>query len=267
MTKITDELELLNREAALASQVLGAGLTSLRKYNFAEKGYFYNGMFSITIGLERVLKLILIYDYRLSNTGKFPNDGYLKKMGHKIEDLVGWARSINQSQKLGVDESCFDDDLIAKVIKFLTDFAGKSRYYNLDTLSGTGQKANEPLARWDNEICTVILKRHFEMSLKKARMLGIGETIKDIASVHHSHEDGSIIDTTTDLAIQSVPIEDKQKYSLFYVYQLVRFVVKVFIELELRQKTETSLRDFFVLYHLSDKSQILRRRIWDPYRP
>jgi hypothetical protein len=69
--KITNINELLNREAALSAQLLGNGLTSIRKYDFSSKGIFYSGMFSISIGLERILKIILVLDYQIKNS-KFP---------------------------------------------------------------------------------------------------------------------------------------------------------------------------------------------------
>lgn len=67
MTNITNQLELLGREAELASKTLGTGLTELRKYSFGGFGYFYSGMFSLVIGLERVAKLTLLSNYYISN--------------------------------------------------------------------------------------------------------------------------------------------------------------------------------------------------------
>jgi len=63
MSNLTDVQELLGREAELAATTVGVGLTELRKYDFATIGRFYSGIFSYTIGIERICKLVLLLDY------------------------------------------------------------------------------------------------------------------------------------------------------------------------------------------------------------
>ncbi|MBO9632302.1 MAG: hypothetical protein J7578_04240, partial [Chitinophagaceae bacterium] len=73
---------LLSKEAALSSMNLGVGLTFIRKYDFAKLGFIYQSFFSLSIGLERIMKLILLYEY-IYNHNSYPNFGYLKSKGHR----------------------------------------------------------------------------------------------------------------------------------------------------------------------------------------
>jgi hypothetical protein len=90
------ELALL-REASMASMSIGVGLTHIRRYDFTQPGYFYSGLFSMTTGIERLLKLILIYDHRLNHHGSFPSNRHLKgqfvKFCVKAGSLVPWPAS------------------------------------------------------------------------------------------------------------------------------------------------------------------------------
>ncbi len=83
----------LTREAAMSSMALGIGLTHIRKYNYVQQGYFYSAIYSYSTGLERLLKLILIYDYRLNNNNEFPNNKQIRACGHNLSVLVRIART------------------------------------------------------------------------------------------------------------------------------------------------------------------------------
>ena len=71
-TGITEkQFVLLSNEASLSAISLSQGLTFLRKADFVKKAYASHAFFSLSIGIERLIKLILIYEYRLSNNNKF----------------------------------------------------------------------------------------------------------------------------------------------------------------------------------------------------
>jgi hypothetical protein len=54
----TPQWRAFTREAAIAGQSIGAGLAALRKANYAATGLYSHAFFSLTIGLERMLKII-----------------------------------------------------------------------------------------------------------------------------------------------------------------------------------------------------------------
>ncbi len=135
-------------EGALASDALGHGLTALRSYDFADKGRFFSGMFALTIGLERLLKLVFLIS-KAEDSGRFPNNKELKDVGHDVGCLITLARSINEDKSLGADTTKVDDELCAAIIELFSRFAKYARYYNLDSMTGsTGSADEEPLAAW-----------------------------------------------------------------------------------------------------------------------
>lgn len=258
MNNIKDTEELLGREAELSAQLLGNGLSSIRKYSFAEIGYFYTGIFSVTIGLERLLKLIILFDYKQRNLN-YPNDTYLRERGHELGDLVKEAILINSTNNYGVDESVFEDSLSQVIIVFLKDFAKQSRYYNLNAASGKFQVGNEPLARWDQDVCIELMRRHFKLTEKKKAMF-VAQQLMVPAIITHTHEDGSSINDQDSYILSCIQINDKQRYSMLYIYRIIRFAVKLFREIEPFQ-----LWELFVIYEQTD-ARALQKNVWDPYK-
>jgi hypothetical protein len=100
---------------------------------------------------------------------------------------------------MDVADSFFDNDpLFQRLVSLLTDFAVQARYYNLDYLTGRKQAGMEPLVRWDKEICTEIVRRHYQpdqaqIAVKKE----LAELMEPFSWVQFTREDGSEINTLT----------------------------------------------------------------------
>ena len=69
----TDKERNLANEANLTASLLGNGLNALRKADLYHKGLYYQAFFSLSIGIERLLKIIIINEYRVNLIG-FLND-------------------------------------------------------------------------------------------------------------------------------------------------------------------------------------------------
>src|SRR5664279_585163 len=141
--------EHLLLESILAGTNIGIGLTAIRRYNFTDKGQFFAGMFGFTIGLERLLKLIVILDYAQTH-GAFPANAYLKdNFGHRLNDLFAAARRINELRGSPIDTASINDPLSATIVNVLSTFAKATRYYNLDVITGGARVTDqEPLQQW-----------------------------------------------------------------------------------------------------------------------
>ncbi len=267
---INSEL-LLTREASLAAMSLGVGLTHIGKYNYAETGFFYSGLFSITIGLERVLKLILIYDHRLKNNDNFPNNNLLKKHSHGLSDMLVEVKKICDQYNLLANKSDIETVLSQKIISFLTDFAKKSRYYNLDSLSGQIQVEHEPLKRWNDDICSEIIIKHYRITKKrKADFDFLTKIMNDPSisiSVKHTSDSGEPLNDYSSAMLEGDKIDTKQKYSRYYLYIIIRFACNVLKELEFKGNFYPCLREFFWLYMIKERSDILRKSSWNPHPP
>ena len=81
----------LNREAELAKRVTCSGLSALRKASPARPGVYYDAFFGISIGLERLAKLVWLVDECIARGGSFPSDRDLRVLGHNILALLGKA--------------------------------------------------------------------------------------------------------------------------------------------------------------------------------
>jgi len=116
----SEKERLLANEASLTSSLLGSGLNALRRADTYNKGLYYQAFFSLSIGIERLLKIIIINQYRCENEGTFPKDIKLKKLSHNLIDLC---------EHTGIS---FRNSLHIKIIEFLSSFSTKARYYNID---------------------------------------------------------------------------------------------------------------------------------------
>src|SRR5581483_8581050 len=125
------------REAELTKHLLAAGLGSLVKANHMETGLFSHAFFNLSVGLERLLKLIYIIDH-VGQQGDVPTDETMrKKFSHDLEKLHAEAMTIKA--RLAADDHSFkwaqpDPELTLRVIRVLAEFARTARYYNLDYL-------------------------------------------------------------------------------------------------------------------------------------
>ncbi|EFF7444771.1 hypothetical protein BWP76_003567 [Escherichia coli] len=73
-------------EVDFSRQLLGIGLTSLRKANFASRGLYFQALSSISLGLERLMKLCLMLDDYNKN-GKYTSRKKLRDYGHNLSKL------------------------------------------------------------------------------------------------------------------------------------------------------------------------------------
>lgn len=268
MSNLVDINQLIHRETHLCAQSLANGLNCIRKYDFSNVGLFYSGMFSVTIGFERLLKLILLLDYKIE-FNKYPGNQYLKSKGHEINKLIELCLVIARKHVVDINKLNFaeirEDELCTSIITFMTDFAVGARYYNLDTLTGKVHQNNEPLARWDSEINSLILERHPLPAKKLLAFKKNASEIADISMVHHTTENGSVVNNINDFMSMSAAVDHKQGYSVFYIYKIINYFLKVLVKLDLKQNPQIYLRE--IIRNLSmtgyTPSQIRKRKRWD----
>lgn len=134
------------QEGHLASSSLLSGFEALAKIDYDRPGTIYSTLFSLSIGLERMMKIAVILDHKATHDLSNPTDKQLKALGHSITDLYAKARAAGESR--GITDGWFDvgsdhHDMMAA----LSEFARGSRYYNFDQLTN-GSQHPDPLVRW-----------------------------------------------------------------------------------------------------------------------
>lgn len=148
---------LLSQEAYLARSSLAGGLTSLRNATFPDKGAFYAGFFNTSIGLERVMKLIVVVDHMLQSNYVPPSKSQLKAYGHDLVAL--YASCVVAAQRIGLVaiHPPIIGSIEERILVFLSEFATWSRYYNLDSLKAAASSYSDPLGAWDQILESVLV--------------------------------------------------------------------------------------------------------------
>ena len=133
------------------------GFNALRKANVgdANKGEFYTASFQLSIGFERLMKMILILNHMAANDLSPMSDTQLKKYSHNLKPLLAACVSIAPGHGLKTDQFPKGPEVSYDILCILHEFARASRYYNLNVLS-TGAPLTDPLKEWYGVILDII---------------------------------------------------------------------------------------------------------------
>lgn len=152
----------LEQEGCLAHACLCNGLTALRQANLGDKkGHFYPAFFELSIGLERMLKLIVILDHMAENELVPPSENEVRDFGHELTTLFVRAKEVSVRRCPSILTKLRDDELGIVLLNFLHRFAQSSgRYSNLNKLTGGKQQdIQDPLAQWGAVASEIIRTR------------------------------------------------------------------------------------------------------------
>jgi len=260
-----EQFILLTREAGLSSTAIGEGLTMIRKADFVKHSYMLYSFFSLATGIERLLKLILIYDFRATNGNAFPQNEYLKDFGHKLVDLIKVAKEIANQRELQTLYSDIENDtIVEEIIRFLNDFALTSRYYNLDSLTGKKSNVKAPLQYWEERINHQIVKHHFT-SRKISHIPSEDiDPINNHCFIHLNDLTSRQVQSWKEFYERGKTVAVCQKYSMFYCYKLVRFLAKLLYHIDIY--SFPVLGDFFDIFRNDDDKYVLSRKTWNFYK-
>lgn len=252
-------VKLLLKEAGLTATCIKQGLTSLRKANFVEKGYYYQAFFLLSIGIERLLKLTVIA-IKLTEENKFPtNESLRKDFGHNIEKLI--QKTI---ENINPNNSILKDDIIyEQIITFLTEYAKSARYYNLDSLTG-GVANEDPLHSWQ-KIQSIIKVRHIkEWPLTQSDKLYF-QIINNNSTFLFTNEVDKPLENASDYFIESALVEKLQGFSVYYFHRLISFLVNNLVLVSERKHMLPTYHEFFPLFlnRSMTKAEIMRRKNWN----
>jgi len=268
MTKV-NTYSLLAQEGHLISSCLTTGLTELRSADVHNKGAFYTALFNLSIGLERLLKVIVIIDHMVTNAMNAPSKELLMPYRHDIVKLYKSCVAI--SDKLGSPLKPFDkiDEIDKDMLRSLNKFADKSRYHNLDSLCSPTDKA-DPLESWSKILLRIVdndvSKQRINKILCDARKMSAA--IKDcshVAMVGLSNEPLTLESALTLPGLHEQGVR-------FAVLRLIKFLAP--IRDLLRDISQAALcvndspkqavpfMEEFLDWVWDDRSYVLRKRRW-----
>lgn len=251
-----EQLSLLIKEGYIASTSIGYGLTALTKAGLHAQGEYYQAFFQLTIGLERLMKLIIIQYFRGKNN-MFPNNRIMRGYGHNLLQLYNTILEFDTNINTEPDES-----ICLRILSFLSEFAMSTRYYNLDFLTGKQQTKN-PLFEW-TEIQNEIFEKHFHESQTKRKVSKeIVSFLNDNSYVLVFNVENELVKDAKELFEKTEKIQRIQGYSVYYVYRIINRLVEVLENTEYQYKLYPYLREFFVLFHGGlSKKEILKKKKW-----
>lgn len=146
MMAFSPRWQAIGREGQLAAEQLATGVTILGQANHAQKGLYSQAFFALSIGLERLAKLIVVADYAITHGGRYPTNRELKGFGHDIVALLDKCEEISSRYRNGKIYAARPNTVIHQgIITGLSEFGVLSRYYNLDFLTGSAMTFPEPI--------------------------------------------------------------------------------------------------------------------------
>ena len=237
----------LEKEAALTASLLGNGLNALRKADLYNKGLYYQAFFSLSIGIERLLKIIVVNKYRVNHDGAFPTDINPRKFGHDLIKLCKHTGIKLESNPLHI-----------KLVEFLNDFAKKSRYYNIDSMMNTNVGYHDPLYDW------YLLSQDILNSSKKKNIIPnkqeLANIIDSVSLIRFNDLQGNEITNAIGLLKEFESRNIIQSYSVQFMFEIITELVNEIRILEAQKYMLPILSEFFPLYHKCRKAYEIRKK-------
>ncbi len=269
------EWHALHREVTLVSQLVGAGATALSEASYASgMGHYYTAFFSLSVGIERLAKLVIVADHVLSNQGQLPQQEMFRRLGHNLARLSGEVHRISEAHNLALRYPRPADPISGAVLGCLTAFADASRgrYANFEAIGNSGfNAAEEPVAKWWREVVEPSLDKHYRGKAAEAgvkdRARIIDTMIGGMSRVHFFDESGRTMSDVATASERTGQTKYAQKYGRFYTLTIVRWMMDVFAELTSTAGYQSGFEVLFGHYeifatYLNDNNFLLTRKRW-----
>jgi hypothetical protein len=122
----------------------------MREATRSAKGKCYVSFFQLTIGMERLMKTVLIVDHMVNNSMLPPTEKFLKDLGHRLDKLAAEVRKVDAGVTPHPLDRFQTGTLEHDIISFLSVFADRTRYHNLNklVLAPSAQAFDDPLEAW-----------------------------------------------------------------------------------------------------------------------
>jgi hypothetical protein len=268
------EWHFIRQEAMLVRHLVGAGATALGQANYAnKKGEYYRAFFELSVGMERLAKLILIVDYALTHQGEMPNEKHVREFGHDLHDLFEEVEKIASLRSLKAEYQRPSDPVATAIIENLNAFADarRGRYANFLALGNPQSDQHEPISKWWTEVAEAILKDRYYGKKVQERIKGnafaISALLGECASVHYTTETREHLCDPELASRRTGQTQLVQKWSRYHSLNIVRWLSDVYHKLSQKAVYEQKLDafwgswEFFNTYLIGDDF-MKSRKVW-----
>lgn len=264
----------IGRETSLACHLIGAGVTALGKANYADKfGEYYTAFFGISVGIERLAKLILVADYAILHNGEMPKEAIIRDFGHKVLTLFNKVESISKDQGLLLQYESPELPVCTKILDCLDSFAdaSKGRYANFGSLGEPNLSQQEPVAKWWSVVADAILNEHYYGKPLQLKVEKNAELMEQMLGTHsvvlHVDETGQKMSNLKQASIRTGQVKVVQQFGRYYTLLLVRWLAEVFSQLATTAYYQHGVAEFFGVDEymhtfLVPDSFLKTRKIW-----
>lgn len=268
------EWHYIGRECALVRHLIGSGATAIGRANYADqKGEYYTAFFGLSVGLERLAKLILVADHAISNSGQMPSEKVVRKYGHKLPALLDEAEQVARRHGLELQYGRPVNAISKKALESLDAFADASRgrYANFAALGDPNLSNHEPIRKWWGEVAELILKEHYFGKPVQRRIEGrasvVDAVLSPVSLVLYIDETGATMRDVLTASIRTGQTDIVQRFGRFYLLAIARWLAEIYSEIARAACYNHNIDAFFgswelfQTYTLPD-SFLKTRKIW-----
>ena len=252
------------RECLLILELLDSGMIALGKASSMDmEGHYYNAFFGLSVGIERLAKLILVTEHTVTS-GKLPTndviESYRNNYGHDLIKLLDKIQKI--TTMLNLTHSRPHNEISRAIINCLNSFAsaGKGRYANFNFLNDPQDENEfEPIKKWWNEVAEPILKEHYiGTAIEEKIKEEIANTPKKYKTAGHLllclNEKGILLKGERKILEWGKQTQIVQKYGCYYTLTIARWMAELFVVLSKNCTDKTLFRysEHFEVFLMSD---------------
>jgi len=269
----TPEWHYIRREAMLVRQLIGTGATAIGRASYANLlGEYYTAFFSLSVGLERLAKLILVADHAITNNGAMPSQRALRDYGHKLPKLLSEAGKVATNQSLKLRYVRPSTIISGKIVDCLDRFAdaSKGRYANFAALGDPNLGSDEPIRRWWEEVAKLILEEHYYGSPAQEKIEGrariLDAALSSVSFVLYFNESGDQMQDIKTASTRTGQTEIVQRYGRYHALTIVRWLSEILSKLSelacYKHKLDAfyGVWEYFETYTVEDEFLKTRRR-------
>lgn len=275
LSDVPVEWHYIRQEAMLVRHLIGDGVTALGRAYYGEKGMgqYYLSFFSLSVGLERLMKLIVVADKAIDCSGPLLADDWVSKFQHKLVKLIKHTDHISKSRKLQLTYPRPNNEIANAIIYNFDAFADAQfgRYSNYKCIQNKSSHNDDPIKKWWNEVGELILKNYYHNKGDKYHAERIARNITHAIGSGTNlviyDENKNILPDDSSIIIWLIKVRIVQKWARYHTLSIVRWISNVYTELlknssyHEHQKIFDESWNFFNDFMVED-SYLKRKEIW-----
>ena len=228
-------------ECTLAADQIGVGARSLSQLQPASIGSFYVALFPLSIGYERMAKVALQINAKIT-TGQFLTKAQMRDKataGHRIDALFDRVEELAVTHKYDQNHPNGQrptDDITMAITAVLTEFADGGRYNHLNSLGSPDAPVPSAEEQWDSEVMRRIAATH--LTARRKSKIARNAAMWDIPGnpdmgtlAFHQDVDGSFHTTPGMLALRAGIYEALTPYARMYALRPGRWLASILDQL------------------------------------